>query len=120
MADRRTRHGKSGAGPPNLYLHLFHGRTDPEEDMDSTGENGPFIGPFQYFHWTYGTRMVLGTDDTHDAELPIEGDLIGPIDGVFYGDYEVVSELPTVGRGVEVNPLSWLRDRRGSRQSAGE
>lgn len=37
-----------------VYLHLFHGRKDPHEDMDDWGFDGPTIGPLEYVHVTYG------------------------------------------------------------------
>lgn len=42
---------------PNLqgavYLHLFHGRDDPDQEMDDWGFRGPTLGPFLYVQTTY-------------------------------------------------------------------
>ncbi|GEM_PF-912660 len=36
-----------------LYLHLYHGRKDPDEDLEDWGSDGPVIGPLAYVHTTY-------------------------------------------------------------------
>src|SRR3546814_15310909 len=30
---------------PQLYLHLYHGRKDPDESLEDWGSDGPVIGP---------------------------------------------------------------------------
>ncbi len=37
---------------PGLYLGLFHGRDDPNEQMRDWGFNGPTIGPLVWCHTT--------------------------------------------------------------------
>ena len=36
-----------------VYLHLFHGRDDPNQEMDDWGFRGPTLGPFRYVQTTY-------------------------------------------------------------------
>lgn len=36
-----------------LYIKLFHGRDDPNEDMDGWGYDGPTLGPVKFCHVTY-------------------------------------------------------------------
>lgn len=36
-----------------LFLKLFHGRKDPDQDMDDWGFEGPHLGPMKYVHTTY-------------------------------------------------------------------
>lgn len=36
-----------------LYIRLFHGRTDPNQDMDDWGTDGPVFGPYEFVHTTY-------------------------------------------------------------------
>jgi hypothetical protein len=36
-----------------LYIRLFHGRVDPEQDMDDWGSDGPIFGPYHFVHTTY-------------------------------------------------------------------
>ena len=31
--------------PAKMYLRLYHGRTDPNQQMDDWGFGGPIIGP---------------------------------------------------------------------------
>jgi hypothetical protein len=38
---------------PQLYLHLYHGRKDPDENLEDWGSEGPVIGPLAYVHTTY-------------------------------------------------------------------
>ena len=40
-------------GDEMLYIRLFHGRTDPNQDMDDWGFDGPVLGPYQFFNTTY-------------------------------------------------------------------
>lgn len=35
----------------SYYLHLFHGRKDPNQQMDDWGEDGPYIGPLHAVTW---------------------------------------------------------------------
>lgn len=37
----------------SVYLHLFHGRNAPDEQLDDWGLDGPTIGPLEYVHVTY-------------------------------------------------------------------
>ena len=30
-----------------VYLHLFHGRAEPDQSLDDWGEQGPVLGPFE-------------------------------------------------------------------------
>jgi hypothetical protein len=43
-----------------VYLHLFHGRKDPDEQMDDWGLEGPVIGPLNYVHVTYMATVRVG------------------------------------------------------------
>ena len=51
-----------------LFLHLFHGRRHPYEDLDDWGIDGPRIGPLNYVHTTYA-NMVRICFTSADAEL---------------------------------------------------
>ena len=42
-----------------LYIRLFHGRTDPDQDMDDWGFDGPVLGPYQFAHTTYTCHYEL-------------------------------------------------------------
>jgi hypothetical protein len=44
----------------SVYLHLFHGRKTPDENLDDWGSDGPVIGPLRYVHITYMATVRLG------------------------------------------------------------
>ena len=72
-----------------LYIRLFHGRTDPKQDMDDWGSDGPIFGPYNFAHTTYQCRLKLGKHDGSCDELHIvEPDMVF-YDGVYYGDWSV-------------------------------
>jgi hypothetical protein len=74
-----------------LYLKLFHGRTDPTEQMNDWGSNGPILGPYEFIHTTYASRVKMGHDADDVDELFAVEDMIY-YDGVYYGDWSVFPE----------------------------
>lgn len=75
-----------------LYIRLFHGRTNPEQDMNEWGTDGPVFGPYDYVHTTYSSLVRLGRDDDNCEELRVlDHDLLF-YDGVYYGDWSVFTE----------------------------
>lgn len=38
--------------PGQVFVHLLHGRDDPDEEMQDWGYTGPILGPFEYIHVT--------------------------------------------------------------------
>jgi hypothetical protein len=77
------------------YLQLFHGRTDPREQLNDWGSPGPVIGPLEYVHTTYATDVKFGFFDKSksDGWLTIVDGLIY-YDGVYYGDWSSFTNLP--------------------------
>ena len=71
-----------------LYIRLFHGRTDPDQDMDDWGFDGPVLGPYQFAHTTYTCHVKLGRLDGNCDELLIHEDMLY-YDGCYYGDWSV-------------------------------
>lgn len=69
-----------------VYIHLFHGRKDPNQDMDDWGHNGPVLGPFDFAHSTYGCDIKLSNEV--EAELRYVDDMVY-YDGYYYGDWSV-------------------------------
>lgn len=71
-----------------VYLYLFHGRKDPNQQMDDWGtEKSVVLGPFPFVHTTYCADIKLGYEN---EELTIFNEM--PFySGVFYGDWSVVS-----------------------------
>ena len=74
--------------PGRLYLHLFHGRTDPAEELADWGFAGPTFGSLQSVHQTYAaTWQLFGTGDA-EVWLSGHGDLLA-WDGAYFGDVAV-------------------------------
>ncbi|PKP99097.1 MAG: hypothetical protein CVT74_08935 [Alphaproteobacteria bacterium HGW-Alphaproteobacteria-13] len=96
-----------------LYLHLYHGRKDPDEDLEDWGSDGPVIGPLAYVHTTYMCDIKFAAaPDVMDRFFPAVmadwrerglSNVAGPqcdwrltifndyveYDGVYYGDWTV-------------------------------
>ena len=70
-----------------LYVHLYHGRQDPEEHMESWGFWGPVIGPITSLQLTYANSLRL-LKGSNCQWLDMHKDLI-VYDGEFYGDLDV-------------------------------
>lgn len=102
----RGRYGKDIVseedGEGVFYLHLYHGRKDPEAEMDGWGEDGPWIGPIiGHISWTYGVIHIH-----HKGELvftSIETDLI-KYGNMYYGDMSLYFG-PTPPKGVSPIPV---------------
>ncbi len=71
-----------------LYLRLFHGRSDPAEQLDDWGSDGPVFGPYQFVHTTYTYHVKLGKPDGTFDELSVFDDMLY-YGGVYYGDWSV-------------------------------
>jgi hypothetical protein len=74
-----------------LYIRLFHGRSDPAQDMDDWGTDGPVFGPYKFVHTTYKNYLRLCNPDDAFKELFLSEDLLF-YDGIYYGDWSVISE----------------------------
>ncbi len=81
---------------PGLYLGLFRGRKDPDDQMIEWGFNGPLIGPLSYVHTTYTNHIKLAFCSEVDEKryfpaqdmpmLEINGDMVHYQD-CYYGDW---------------------------------
>ncbi len=74
-----------------IYIHLFHGRKTPDEQLEDWGHDGPVLGPFPFAHITYNTDIKLDNEAFH--ELRFVDDLLY-YDGVYYGDWSVTAWPP--------------------------
>ncbi|HWG42670.1 MAG TPA: hypothetical protein VN688_07780 [Gemmataceae bacterium] len=75
--------------PGKMYLRLYHGRTDPHQQMDDWGFVGPTFGPLGCYMHTYcRTFRIHGEERTGEVWLETHDDMIR-WDGCFYGDLEV-------------------------------
>jgi len=91
---------------PGLYLVLFHGREDRNEDMDDWGFDGPMIGPLQWCHTTYTCHVRICFETKEDElryfavsmfpdahDMGMVGDLMKYAE-CFYGDWTVFMVSP--------------------------
>ncbi len=74
-----------------VYLKLFHGREDPNQDMDDWGADGPIFGPYNYIHTTYAFFIKMGLHSGEVHNLYVVEDMIY-YDGMYYGDWSVFPE----------------------------
>jgi hypothetical protein len=81
-----------------VYLKLLHGRTDPNQQLEDWGFDGPVLGPFEAVHFTYTTHVrcfLEGSDgDAEAIELCYHDDLLVH-DGKYYGDFEIAASFGT-------------------------
>lgn len=88
--------------PSGLYLGLFHGRDNPEDDMEDWGFQGPVVGPLKAMHTTYGStcrikfvdvvaaKKFFPDFDYRDEWVVLEGtDELLEYEGKYYGDWTV-------------------------------
>lgn len=81
---------------PGMYLGLFHGRHELDDQMTDWGFNGPLIGPLKFAHTTYTRDIKLQFERDADAKryfptqiehvLSVKGDMLVYADR-FYGDW---------------------------------
>lgn len=98
-----------------VFLHMFHGRDTPDEEMEDWGYDGPTLGPFKYVHTTYGNdvkfameleayKAAFGDDDPYYYWDPqtncnlVDGTLLVQqgcleFNGKYYGDWSVFSAI---------------------------
>jgi hypothetical protein len=71
-----------------LYLQLYHGRTDPREQMDAWGFTGPTFGPLTCVVQTYFCTLRLHGDPHREIWLEQSDDMI-VWEGAYYGDMSI-------------------------------
>jgi hypothetical protein len=75
--------------PGKMYLRLYHGRTDPAQEMDDCGFAGPTFGPLTCYVHTYcGTFRIYGESDHDELWLEKHDDMIR-WGNAYFGDMEV-------------------------------
>lgn len=93
---------------PGIYLKLLHGRAPLDAEMDDWGEDGPWIGPMEWIHFTYQSSFSIGfvsgeeywsgaSESLPPTALYCHQDCIY-FDGVYYGDWEFQTVLNQQGR----------------------
>ena len=72
--------------PDTVYLHLYHGRLDPDEDMEGFGTEGPLLGPFETVQFTYANQIRCISADGEEKWLNWDDNQLILHEGVYYGD----------------------------------
>lgn len=77
-----------------MYISLYHGRTNPNQNMDFWGTYGPIIGPVNVII-TYGQIKLI---DPISEELEFFQLINGMVflDGVYYGDMEILDNTDEI------------------------
>ena len=80
------------AGEPltagKLYLHLYHGRKNPAEEMDDWGFAGPTFGPLTCVVQTYFSMLRLHGPEGGELWLEQLDDMVVWA-GCYYGDLSI-------------------------------
>lgn len=83
-----------------VYLHLYHGRNTPEEDLDDWG----FDGGFTLCHcvgFTYENLWLILPGEEERTELAVVNGCV-EWKGKWYGDFEIVAAIPVPTQQFEV------------------
>jgi len=78
----------------SIYIQLYHGHHTADEELEDWGFDGPILGPFPWFHITYGDDIKLGDDPIivarEEITFPTHDDNgFIPFLGAFYGDMSI-------------------------------
>jgi hypothetical protein len=74
--------------PDKMFLRLYHGRTDPGQELDEWGFVGPTFGPLSCYVHTYCCTFRIYGEFGSEVWLDKHDDMI-LWDDCFYGDMEV-------------------------------
>jgi hypothetical protein len=75
--------------PGKMYMRLYHGRTDPDEQMDDWGFVGPTFGPLACYVHTYCSTFRIHAECSFDELWLDKFDGMIRWNGCFYGDMEI-------------------------------
>ncbi len=94
----RTLNARSGADllvaegarlePGKMYLRLYHGRTDPGQDMEDQGFPGPTFAPLSSYVQIYCNVFRVHGEHARELWLEKHADMIA-WEGAYYGDMVV-------------------------------
>ena len=94
------------ATKPGIYVRIFHGRNEPDQNLEDWGFDGPVIGPIRGLQRTYGYLYLIMPDGMTDQQVdqfakkflldpkdwPLEikqhGDLV-VWNGMYFGDMTI-------------------------------
>lgn len=93
-----------------VYIRLFHGRTNPYQNMDDWGADGPVFGPYRFAHITYSWDLKMGRPDDEDCDvLHVHPCDMVYYDGVYYGDWTIFG--PEVLEKTEYRPTPFQQEK---------
>lgn len=75
----------------SIYIRLFHGRKNPNQEMDDWGFDGPVFGPYSGIHGVYCNYIHLTKNDGNRDSLKVHEDLVY-YDNCYYGDWCILTE----------------------------
>jgi hypothetical protein len=76
----------------SVWIEMFHGRLEPDEEMSDWGFQGPVVGPFDWIHTTYDVDMRGGRNsDDKVVDFPIRNGLLLWEDK-WYGDWSIFDD----------------------------
>jgi len=75
--------------PGKMYLRLYHGRTDPDQELQEWGFAGPTFGPLSCYVHTYCCTFRIHAEQIASEVWLEKHDDMMQSDGCFYGDMEV-------------------------------
>ena len=104
--DPQAQAAKEPDVPRPVFIHLLHGRDDPDEDLQGWGFTGPILGPFECIHVTYRDhfRCIRSAATGEEIELRFHDDLLVH-ENKYYGDYEICGGHGTDNAGTAPQQL---------------
>ncbi|HMR85429.1 MAG TPA: hypothetical protein PKE30_19930 [Niabella sp.] len=94
-----------------MYIHVFHGRKTIEEEMNDWGDNGPVVA-VDFVSWTYGTLKLHYPDWDFVFVKQVEG--LIPIGDMYYGDFEILSDIAEIEKDKPVLSLEAFEQLNGT------
>ncbi len=70
-----------------VYVRLFNGRSEPGEQLEDWGADGPVLGPFSFAHMVWASEINLG-DEGESLKIVDSTVFYG---GIYYADFSIVS-----------------------------
>lgn len=72
-----------------IYVHLYHGRKSPDEELDDWGAKGPTFGPYESIQLTYRDHVKMHADRFSDFHDFMWIDDLIYYDGMWYADFSI-------------------------------
>lgn len=86
-----------------VFIDLYHGRKDPDEDMKDWGTMGP-VFEVDMCNFLYGNKIRLMKDNNIIGFLLVVDGLIY-YDGVYYGEVSITGGDPTDADPMRIVPF---------------